>query len=507
MNFLQWCNIDECLLIAENDEIYKKYAGLKYSKESILSLANLRLLNSELFLKNYKEPMDLFVSVIENFVDSSTKDLELKLHDIRTKKIVSNYKFNDKKINWNTWRQFNNIEKDSHKRKKVFDEFIEKTKYISPIIYNRFEKIRSLYLTAATITTTTTTIQQSNSSSSSSSIYMDYGNQLNPLSGYLMNEKITYTKFIDFVEHMGDKARNPFKRSLQQVSQEILKRNAEYYDDFYFFRNRIYKDFDNTFKHINPVKEVKKILKILDFDLNRINFDIEDRENKYPSPICFFVKIPYDIRILYKSESPYFDLQGCFHESGHAMHASSINPEIEYWKKYHFSMGVAEIFSILLERLTKKKIFLKSTLGIDDSNLIDELESRNNFMELFFVTFYSANSLMKSSFWKDHLSIKDSNLLYSKLVKDFTGIDIPGEYWMLHHILPEATMYVPSYLFAAVRAKELDVHLQNNFGEAWWKNKEAGKYLQQLMFSGTDIDLSLFSKLDSDLYLKEITFT
>src|ERR671911_232755 len=444
MNILQWCNIDECLLIAENDEIYKKYAGLKHSKESILSLADLRLLNSELFLKNYKEPIDLFVSVIENFVDSSTKNLELKLHDIRTKKIVSNYKFNDKKINWNTWRQFNNIEKDFHKRKKVFDEFIE---------------------------------------------------------------KIKYTKFIDFVEHVGDKARDPFKRSLQQVSQEILKRNAEYYDDFYFFRNRIYKDFENTFKHINPVKEVKKILKILDFNLNRINFDIEDRENKYPSPICFFVKIPYDIRILYKPESPYFDLQGCFHESGHAMHASSINPEIEYWKKYHISMGVAEIFSILLERLTKNKIFLKSTLGIDDSNVLDELKSRNNFMELFFVAFYSANSLMKSSFWKDHLSIEDSNSLYSKLVKDFTGIEIPGEYWMLHHILPEATMYVPSYLFAAVRAKELDVHLQNNFGEAWWKNKEAGKYLQQIMFSGTDIDLSLFSKLDSDLYLKEITFT
>ena len=74
-------------------------------------------------------------------------------------------------------------------------------------------------------------------------------------------------------------------------------------------------------------------------------------------------------------------------------------------------------------------------------------------MELFFVTFYSANSLMKSSFWKVHLSIEDSNLLYSELIKEFTGISIPGVYWMLHHILPEAIMYVPSYLFAAVRVK------------------------------------------------------
>ena len=86
MNILQWCNIDENLLIAVNEEIYKKFAGLKYSNESILSLANLRLLNSKLFLKNYKEPFDLFLSVIENFIDSSTKNLELKLHDTRTKK-------------------------------------------------------------------------------------------------------------------------------------------------------------------------------------------------------------------------------------------------------------------------------------------------------------------------------------------------------------------------------------------------------------------------------------
>ena len=189
------------------------------------------------------------------------------------------------------------------------------------------------------------------------------------------------------------------------------------------------------------------------------------------------------------------------------MHASSIDQKIEYWKKYYIPMGVAEIFSILLERLTKNNVFLKSIVETNDNNLLDKMKIRNNFMELFFVTFYSANSLMKSGFWKDHLNIEDSNLLYSKLIKDFTGIEIPGEYWMLHHILPEAIMYVPSYLFAAVRAKELDIHLQNTFGEEWWKNKETGKYLQQIMLSGSDIELSLFSKLDSDLYLKEIAST
>ena len=55
-------------------------------------------------------------------------------------------------------------------------------------------------------------------------------------------------------------------------------------------------------------------------------------------------------------------------------------------------------------------------------------------------------------------------------------------------------MYVPSYLFAAVRAKELDIHLQNIFGDTWWKNKESGKYLRQIMSPGAEINLSVFSK-------------
>jgi hypothetical protein len=186
------------------------------------------------------------------------------------------------------------------------------------------------------------------------------------------------------------------------------------------------------------------------------------------------------------------------------MHASSINPKLEYWKKYFISMGVAEIFSILLERLTKNKEFLKSSLEIKDPRIIDKLFYRNNFMELFFVTFYSANSLMKINFWKKDLEVNESNKVYSELIYKFTGIKVPGEYWMLHHILPESIMYVPSYLFAAVRAKELELTLQNQFGEKWWLEKGAGRYLKDLMSSGSDLNLSSFSNLDSNLFLKEI---
>lgn len=92
-------------------------------------------------------------------------------------------------------------------------------------------------------------------------------------------------------------------------------------------------------------------------------------------------------RILYKSESPYFDLQGCFHETGHAIHASSIDENNSYWDKYRISMGITEIFSILLERITKIRTYLQSLLGQENEAIINKICAKNKFLELFLLHF------------------------------------------------------------------------------------------------------------------------
>ena len=249
-------------------------------------------------------------------------------------------------------------------------------------------------------------------------------------------------------------------------------------------------------------------MKNLEFDISKIYFDTENRKNKYPSPICFFVKIPDDIRILYKRESPYFDLQGCFHETGHAIHATSIDKDNTYWDKYRIPMGIAEIFSIFLEGLTQNRSYLNKVLfdsnNYKDDTLLTTINARNKFMELFFITFYVANSLMKLEYWGKKLSIDEANKIYSKLIREYTGFEIPGEYWLLHHILPESIMYVPSYLLAAVRASELEEYIKNRFGDLWWRERKVGIFLREIMSPGARIDSSIFSKLDTNIYLKNI---
>lgn len=54
----------------------------------------------------------------------------------------------------------------------------------------------------------------------------------------------------------------------------------------------------------------------------------------------------------------------------------------EYWNKYRIPMGIAEIFSIFLERLTKNCNYLRSlfdSVNYDDK-IINKVISRTRFM-------------------------------------------------------------------------------------------------------------------------------
>lgn len=464
--------------IIQNEEIYYQFAGLKYNPKIIEGMSKIKIQSCKLFIESFTEPRELFLSSIETLAEDKTKNLETLLHKTRNREIIDkNYKIQNNYINWSNWRQFNGLEKESENRKKVFDNFIQKTNSIRPLIEKRFTKIMEIY---------------------------EKDGHMNPLEGYLEIEHISHQELKNFILEISERSKKSFQEKFIEISKEILRRNPEYFDDFYYFRNIIFKDISNEFIEINPVQSVLRTLKDLKINTKNISFDTEDRMNKYPSPICFFIDIPKDIRILYKKESPYFDFQGCYHETGHAMHAVTINKGLEYENKYHIPMGVTEIFSIFLERLTKNKTYLQKHLGITNKKTLDKIVELNNFMELFFIIFYSVNSLTKMEFWDKKLSIDKTNESYSKNMKKYLGIDMPGEYWMLHHIMPESIMYVPSYLLAAVRAAELESKIKEKFGIDWWKKEEAGEFLKIIMKYGAKIKLEEFSKLDSSVFLKEI---
>ncbi len=151
----------------------------------------------------------------------------------------------------------------------------------------------------------------------------------------------------------------------------------------------------------------------------------------------------------------------------------------------------------------KKRTFLTKQFKVS-KEVAEEAVQRTRFMELYFLAFYAANSLMKIEFWEEGLSMEQANERYERYTEEFMGIRVPGKYWQLHHVMPDYDLYSPSYMIAAVRAAELDRKLENLFGANWWSDKRAGDYIRKTASDGASIKLSRFSKLDTRAYLKPL---
>jgi hypothetical protein len=123
-------------------------------------------------------------------------------------------------------------------------------------------------------------------------------------------------------------------------------------------------------------------------------------------------------------------------------------------------------------------------------------------MNLAFLTFYAANSIMKMEFWKKHYNIEDAAKRWQELTKRFF-IEVPGYYWLLHHVMPSYDMYSPSYMIASLRVAAVRERLKQDHGEMWWKSKKAGSFVKELAATRGDFDIKAWN-LDAESYLKEV---
>ena len=471
----KWCESSEKIRVESAREYFKLYVGLKYSKERIKKLESANLKHSLFFLKKFKEPQDLVEDCVGGVAGAKTYKLSLKLDELRRTKICSaKHKFKGKPVCWTSWRTFV-VNAPDKARKEVYDEFVKKTPIISPIIRKSFDTCKK--------------------------IYGEHG--IEPLKDYLKEHKISSQHLKEVLVELREGVRKQYKKEFRSYTEKILGREPEYYDDFYYMRNIVFEDMTEGFKQVKPLAQVLKTLRGLSFDPNKIKVDDADRPNKEPSPFCLMAKVPTDIRVSYKMENPLNTTTAIFHEFGHAIHGSSIDAKLPYWIKYGMSNGLCETFSIFFEKILTNKDYLTKELKLK-SDFADEFIKRINFLDLYTVAFYTANSLFKIKYWEKNLTMEESNKEYAKEIKKSMHLNIPGEYWLLHHILPESLVYVPSYLLADLNVAGMHNHLENKYGNQWWKNKSAGKYIYELMKPGKDSPLGDFSKANPRQFLKRL---
>jgi hypothetical protein len=470
-----WSIVDESYSILYSNENWKMANGLEFDENFMKSIADQKARHSQLFLSSSRRPRRLFLKCVGDVSESRKTALNLELDKARAERVVSKKRrFHGRPVNWKTWRQFNAIA-DAKSRKQVYDELVKKTPVIRPIIRAMFEK--------------------------SWTVHRKYG--VTPLRSYLEGERMSLPELKELVHKLGAAVKKPFREALEHFAMEIKKAPADYYDDFYYFRGRVFRPLDKIFSKFDPAAMPVRQLKRLGFDSSKIHVDVEDRPKKTPSAVAFFVQVPNDARVLVKPISPYTDMEASYHEFGHAMQCVSIDPSLSLWDRESLSHGIAEIFSTFLESLVEDPRYLRNKFGLSDDQ-IQQVVERRRFMELFFVAFYSVNSLMKIRFQEKMLSMDQASELYAKLYREYVGFEIPGEYWQLHHVMPDYDLYSPSYLIAAVRKSELIKKLNNRLGEEWWDSPKSGDYMREIIRPGANIDLDEFSRLDTGPFLKPL---
>jgi len=464
----------EKLTVRLSEQYYNQEAGLPYDKDLMKELSEQLTGVSLEFLNNFKEPRSMYLASIETIANAERLETELELKEQRMERIsTERYAIDGKRVNWGSWRQFNAQTDDSAKRKEVFDEFIEKAPRINPLVRKRMAISRDVY-----------------------SRY-----KLTPLDSYLEFEGLGFDELRRLLMKLGDNAKETFLTAADHYAPEVLgKKKTEYYDDFYTWRGRIYNPLNKYFEGKKALNEIQRFLGSFGFETAKIQVDAEDREKKSPSAFCFGIQIPNDVRICYRRVSPFSDFGSLFHEFGHGIHDASANPKDSVWKRYIIPMSVAETFSILVETMLHTPKFLKEDLRIS-GKAINDIMDRERFMNLAFLTFYAANSIMKIEFWKKTYSLEEATERWQELTKRFF-IEVPGNYWLLHHIMPDYDVYSPSYVIASMRVSAIRAQLERDFGESWWRSGKAGEFVKGLARTRGEFDVKAW-KLDPDLYLEE----
>ncbi len=380
-------------------------------------------------------------------------------------------------VSLNNWRLFNRTHvRDPLRRRRVFDALMDRAQTLTPRLAERFALGRDLF--------------------------GPYG--MTPLDAYLEEEGVTFAALAGLIDSTARAAGPVFGEALAEHAAELLGHVPAYYDDFYVFGNVIYEPLDRHFSEVDFARLFGPIYEGLGFTLSRIEVDGEPRAGKHASPVCFAVRVPDEVYVLYQRTSPVSDYTGYAHEMGHALHFASVNGTLPYMDRYLVPAGVAEIFSILFETLGTTPRFLADEVGLPQG-AIEDLRRRERFMDLYFLTFYGANSMFKLRYWTEHLDMEAADALYADLYRTYVGLEMPGRYWQTHHVVALYDVYAPSYLLAKVRTAELRRLLEERFSERWWRSAEAGAYLrEELMGPGRRIALESFSRLDPRPYLSAL---
>ena len=307
-----------------------------------------------------------------------------------------------------------------------------------------------------------------------------------PLDCFCRAEGLDEPTLRSLIETIGDQARPAFERLFPSYARRILGEDtpADFTDLMALCRNRDMQLCDPFVGGVNLVEVARRTIQMMGFDPERITMDVEARPAKFPSALVMAVRPPHDVRISVLPSGGFNMLCALLHELGHAVHYSSLEPNLPLWKRRP-DFGTAETFSNWLEMLLEQPSYLRAVLGFNEEQVAEALGVAR-LRGLIIMTWRSALSLSVVDFWSgaapDFAALEERLREYGRR---FTGLEVPEGYAPLDHFARNATFNVVGFPVAYARLGH--IYTQLEAGEAeWWCRPEAINELKGYMKRGRD---------------------
>jgi hypothetical protein len=226
-------------------------------------------------------------------------------------------------------------------------------------------------------------------------------------------------------------------------------------------------------------------LSSLGFDLaanGRIRLDLDDRPQKSPRACVIASDPPAVVHLITRAQGGLHDYQAFLHEAGHALHYAGVDAGLPYtFRRLARDHALTEIYSFLLESITREPGWHAVHLGATDAEAVDRAEAAR-FLEALLFRRYAAKLDYELELWDDFANAADYAQTYEDNLRAAIGFRYRADGYLADL---DGDFYSADYLRAWIRSAQLRAFLRETIGADWWRRPETGEHLRALFREGT----------------------
>lgn len=275
------------------------------------------------------------------------------------------------------------------------------------------------------------------------------------------------------------------KRMNEELQEKIgvKLKDAETHDVTFYSRA---EEFDKYFKKEKAAEMLRTTLANMGISLDRqenIQLDLEERPKKSPRAFCAPIKVPSEIKLVIMPRGGCRDYTSLFHEAGHSEHHGYTNPNLPVEYRRFGDSSVTEGFAFLLGYLTMDDNWVRQHTSMKEEILTWFLEFQN-LAKLLSLRRYGAKLSYEIRLHTNTLEGMDNT--YKETLESVLKFKHQKNRYLVD---VDDAFYCSQYLRAWIFEAQLKAKLKENYGEEWFNNPEAGKFLMDLWSHGQKFNL------------------